>query len=102
MATRRALFRTVPALYVRTALPRPKLQAFKMAPSTDIARRRLHATATHLQTATTTVASGVVEYPTSHQQIAEPTDTHNFIDNKFVPSKSSTWIDLHDPATNNL
>jgi hypothetical protein len=29
-------------------------------------------------------------------------DTANFIDNEFVASKASTWMDLHDPATNNL
>ena len=102
MAARRALLRNVPALCSRTALPRPRLQTLKMAPSTNIARRRLHATTNHLQPATTSAASSVAEYPTSHEQIAEPIDTHNFLDNKFVPSKASTWINLHDPATNNL
>jgi malonate-semialdehyde dehydrogenase (acetylating)/methylmalonate-semialdehyde dehydrogenase len=102
MAARRALSRTVPALCSRTALPRPRLQTLKMAPPTDITRRRLHATAKHLQAATSTAASSVAEYPTSHEQIAEPIDTHNFLDNKFVASKASTWLDLHDPATNNL
>ncbi|MCJ1354631.1 MAG: hypothetical protein MMC33_004620 [Icmadophila ericetorum] len=47
-------------------------------------------------------ATAAVEYPTSHEQIKSPADTHNFIDNQFVPSKTSSWIDLHDPATNNL
>ena len=102
MAACRALLKTVPALCSRTALPRPRLQALKMAPSINIARRRLHATANHLQAATTTAASSVDEYPTSHEQIAKPVDTHNFVDNKFVPSNASTWIDLLDPATNNL
>ena len=102
MAACRALLRNVPALYSRTALPRPRLQTLKMAPSTNIARRRLHATTKQLQAATTSAASSVAEYPTSHKQIAEPIDTYNFLDNKFVPSKTSTWIDLHDPATNNL
>ncbi|KAK0351763.1 aldehyde dehydrogenase (NADP(+)) ald6 [Friedmanniomyces endolithicus] len=41
------------------------------------------------------------EYPTTHEKIAEVIDIHNFIDNVFIPS-ASTWIDLHDPATNNL
>lgn len=68
----------------------------------EVPRRRLHATTQHLQAATTSAASSVSEYPTSHEQISEPIDTHNFIDNEFVPSKASTWIDLHDPATNNL
>ncbi|MCJ1226086.1 hypothetical protein MMC12_002735 [Toensbergia leucococca] len=67
------------------------------------ATRRLHATARHFRpTATTTAATSSEEYPTSHQQITSPIDTQNFLDNQFVSSKASTWIDLHDPATNNL
>jgi malonate-semialdehyde dehydrogenase (acetylating)/methylmalonate-semialdehyde dehydrogenase len=31
-----------------------------------------------------------------------PEDTKNFLDNKFVASRATQWIDLHDPATNNL
>ena len=42
------------------------------------------------------------DYPTSHEQIDRPIDTHNFLDNEFVPSKGSMWMDLPDPATNNL
>ena len=41
-------------------------------------------------------------YPTSHDQISQPVDTENFLDNRRVPSKTTAWIDLHDPATNNL
>lgn len=65
------------------------------------AKRRLHATASHLQQAT---AAGVSTdgYPMTHEQISNPPDTANFLDNQFVPSKTQQWIDLHDPATNNL
>lgn len=66
------------------------------------ATRRLHATAGQLAPATTTAATTATEYPTNHSPIAKPVDTANFIDNQFVSSKASTWIDLHDPATNNL
>jgi len=38
----------------------------------------------------------------SHEQIQNPADTQLFLDNKFYDSKASQWIDLHDPATNNL
>jgi len=38
----------------------------------------------------------------SHEQIKTPEDTPNFLDNKFVASKATKWIDLNDPATNNL
>ena len=46
--------------------------------------------------------STVDDYPTSHEQILQPVDTPNFIDNEFVSSQTSQWIDLLDPATNNL
>lgn len=52
--------------------------------------------------ATTAAASSPSDYPTTHEQIQQPLDTQNFIDNKFVPSSATQWIDLHDPATNNL
>ena len=41
-------------------------------------------------------------YPTSHEQIPSPGKTQNFLDNQFVDSKTTSWIDLYDPATNNL
>lgn len=51
---------------------------------------------------TQTAATTAQEYPTNHITIQSPIDTTNFIDNRFVPSKTTSWIDLHDPATNNL
>lgn len=77
-----------------------------MSPSACTSRtasRRLHATAQHLMPAATTAAASTPEqYPLNHEQIEAPVDTQNFIDNQFVPSNASTWIDLLDPATNNL
>ncbi|KAJ4402927.1 aldehyde dehydrogenase (NADP(+)) ald6 [Didymella pomorum] len=69
-----------------------------------VAARRLHATAQHLKPAS---AAAVENYPTenypmTHEKIASPHDTQNFLDNKFVASKATKWIDLHDPASNNL
>lgn len=66
------------------------------------ATRRLHATAQQLAPATTSAATTATEYPTDHRPVANPVDTANFLDNEFVASKATTWIDLHDPATNNL
>lgn len=66
------------------------------------ASRRLHATAQQLTPATTSAATTATEYPTTHERIANPIDTANFLDNEFVASKATTWIDLPDPATNNL
>lgn len=71
--------------------------------STLIASRRLHVTTQHLKpiAAATEVASPN-DYPRNHTQIPSPSDTRNFLDNQFIPSKTSLWIDLNDPATNNL
>lgn len=74
----------------------------KVTPPSLVATRRLHATAGQFTPATTSAATTATEYPTDHSAIANPLDTANFIGNEFVPSKSSTWIDLFDPATNNL
>lgn len=77
-----------------------------MAPHANYANqaavRRVHATAAHFQQATTTAATTPTQYPTTHEQISQPLDTQNFIDNKFTPSNATQWIDLYDPATNNL
>lgn len=75
----------------------------RMAPpytASQTAVRRLHATTQHLSPAGS--AQAAQSYPTSHEKIASPPDTPNFISNKFTASKASQWIDLHDPATNNL
>ncbi|KIW72704.1 methylmalonate-semialdehyde dehydrogenase (acylating) [Phialophora macrospora] len=98
MAARRALSRAVPALTTRRAAAPQIPRSLRMAPNEQVAKRRLHATTRHLAATSTAVA----DYPTSHEQIQNVVDTHNFIDNEFVPSKTSQWINLNDPATNNL
>ncbi|EFW18686.1 hypothetical protein D8B26_005507 [Coccidioides posadasii str. Silveira] len=111
MAARRAVSRTIPTLSSRTlSSPRSSLSYLSSRTTSSsqalrpmAAARRLHATAQQLMpAATTSAASTATEYPTTHERIASPIDTCNFIDNKFVPSKATQWIDLHDPATNNL
>jgi malonate-semialdehyde dehydrogenase (acetylating)/methylmalonate-semialdehyde dehydrogenase len=64
--------------------------------------RSIHTTSSRFQAGTATAASTADSYPTTHDEISSPEDTKNFIDNKFTSSKASQWIDLHDPATNNL
>ena len=67
------------------------------------ASRRLHQTVQHLKPAAPVAELASLEdYPRTHIQIKSPQNTHNFVDNQFVPSKTTSWIDLHDPATNNL
>ncbi|KAK4987252.1 aldehyde dehydrogenase (NADP(+)) ald6 [Elasticomyces elasticus] len=72
-----------------------------LADASKIAARRIHATASQLAPATSAATSSA-SYPTTHEQIQQPSDTPNFIDNKFTASQATQWIDLHDPATNNL
>lgn len=59
------------------------------------ATRGLHATTKQLSAAHRT-------YPNSHLPIESPVNTGNFLNNEFTPSKATTWINLYDPATNNL
>ena len=68
------------------------------AATTQTAVRRLHATSQHLQAA----ATSPLDYPMNHEKIKNPPNTKWFVDNEMVESKTTQWIDLHDPATNNL
>ncbi|KAJ5570032.1 Methylmalonate-semialdehyde dehydrogenase [Penicillium hispanicum] len=119
MAARRSLTRSIPALrsvprtpvvtrggnarsLTTTPIARLSSQKVTSTPGAMSAARRLHATAQQLAPATTSAATTPTEYPTDHQPIANPIDTTNFLDNEFVTSNATTWIDLHDPATNNL
>ncbi|KAK1530461.1 methylmalonate-semialdehyde dehydrogenase [Colletotrichum costaricense] len=52
--------------------------------------------------ALSTTSSARSSWPTSHTKIPNPSATQNFIDNTFQPSSASNWIDVHDPATNNV
>ncbi|KOS16686.1 Methylmalonate-semialdehyde dehydrogenase [Escovopsis weberi] len=68
--------------------------------------RRLHATAQHLQPTgpkpMDAMASTATSYPTTHEPISPVRNTPYFADNRFVESATTEWIDLADPATNNL
>lgn len=101
MAARRAVSRrSLQSLSLRPSVARPASLAYRMpqsANSSKIAVRRLHATCSQLKPAAATST-----YPTTHEQIQQPLDTPYFLDNKFIQSKATQWIDLHDPATNNL
>lgn len=66
-----------------------------------VAARRIHATAQHLRPVEA-LASTATSYPTTHEKIQKVEDTPYFVDNKFLRSSTSQFIDLHDPATNNL
>lgn len=78
--------------------------AFPPRASVDAVSRRLHASAYPFGdfSSTPTGVTPPTIYPRDHQQIRSPVDTQNFVDNQFVHSQTTTWIDLNDPATNNL
>jgi malonate-semialdehyde dehydrogenase (acetylating)/methylmalonate-semialdehyde dehydrogenase len=80
----------------------PPLALSAPTSASQVATRRLHLTSRHLSPAVVSLNTTKASYPTSHEKIAAPEDTPWFIDNKFVQSSTSNWIDLHDPATNNL
>jgi malonate-semialdehyde dehydrogenase (acetylating)/methylmalonate-semialdehyde dehydrogenase len=83
-----------------------------MAPAqspASTALRRLHATTRHLgavggaaSSAPASASTTAHTYEVTHERTAPAHDTPNFIDNAFVPSATTQWIDLHDPATNEL
>ena len=64
--------------------------------------RSFHVVGRKANAAAANAAQAIEDYPTSHQPVRSPGRTRNFLDNQFVDSKASKWIDLHDPATNNL
>jgi len=101
---RRVLTRTVPAATARVGRPGPTLRMpSSRLPSepSKIASRRLHATSQHL-TPAAGLAFNADNYPMNHEKIVDVQDTPYFIDNKFVKSETTHFIDLTDPATNNL
>lgn len=106
MAARRVTARrALQTISQRPASVRPASLTSRLASASPskIATRRLHATTAQMKpAATTSAATSPSEYPTTHDKVAQPVDTQNFIDNKFVSSEATQWIDLHDPATNNL
>jgi malonate-semialdehyde dehydrogenase (acetylating)/methylmalonate-semialdehyde dehydrogenase len=100
MATQRAALKTALTLTVRPTLCLCS-KARPLFPLALTARRRLHTSKERRQATSAAVGAPDV-YPISHDQISSPGHTQNFLDNDFVESKTTSWIDLHDPATNNL
>ncbi|KAH8814285.1 methylmalonate-semialdehyde dehydrogenase-like protein [Hyaloscypha sp. PMI_1271] len=98
---RRILTRNIPAVAVRTPRSAPTFRMPSPLDHSKTATRRLHATAQHLKPAAA-LAFDSTNYPTSHEKIQDVQDTPYFIDNKFMKSEAAQFIELHDPATNNL
>lgn len=101
MVATRLLQRQAHRVLVNSA-PSIARQSFTMSQSSSRAHnavRRLHAASSQLQAAASVLPQS---YPTTHNEIQSPPNTTNFLDNEFTPSQTTQWIDLHDPATNNL
>ena len=84
----------------RQSAPRMGRASTKLSrtnPSRAPSSRQLHSSTQRFS-----AAIPAASYTTTHEQIQSPLDTPNFIDNQFVTSQATKWIDLHDPATNNL
>lgn len=105
MAARRAICKSIaglascPAIKPRATIP---LTMSKSPNTKAVAARRLHATTNHLKPAAVEAIMAPEPHRTNHEKITSPADTTNFLDNAFTQSKATQWIDLHDPATNNL
>ena len=58
-----------------------------------------------LQTSSICFASATAvkeDYIKHHSQVTKPGETFNFLNNQFQKSSTNRWIDLRDPATQNL
>ncbi|KAK6071085.1 methylmalonate-semialdehyde dehydrogenase [Seiridium cupressi] len=84
---------------VSRRLPTPASASPRMA-SRATAARRIAATTQHLRSYS--LQSTATSFPQTHDKISQPEDTPWFIDNEFKASSADKWIDLYDPATNNL
>lgn len=106
---RRAVTRNVVASATRTAAPRASPRAMGAMATTSRSaatvvagsRRALHTTRRQLKP-TEGVAPVSEGWPTTHDKIASVGKTPYFLNNKFYESEATEYIDLADPATNNL
>lgn len=101
---RRLITRSVSASSGRSVVPRstPAVMASSSPKNgASAAARRIQATAQQLRPMSA-LASTATSFPTTHDKIQSVENTPYFIDNKFVQSKTDKFIDLPDPATNNL
>ncbi|KAI0838950.1 methylmalonate semialdehyde dehydrogenase [Hypoxylon sp. FL0890] len=93
--------RTASRLTYSTSTLSSQIHTTARMASRSTAARRIAATAQHLRPMSA-LASIPTSYPTTHEKIATPEDTPYFLNNEFVPSKTDKFIELRDPATNNL
>ncbi|KAK9467285.1 Aldehyde/histidinol dehydrogenase [Lipomyces arxii] len=81
------------------------ISSFKLVGQSNIFRLQVTRRAVRALSGTTVrsqAVDAVVPHITTHEKIQNPTTTKMFINNEFFDSKSDNWIDLCDPATNNV
>ncbi len=98
MSTQRIVSRSIGAL---RAARTPRIPTTYPSAHVAAAKQRCLSTSPFQYQEMQTIGAADV-YPKTHDQISSPSKTQNFLDNKFVDSAATQWIDLHDPATNNL
>lgn len=64
--------------------------------------RRLAPLSRNLASSRSLATSSSASFITSHDKIQSPGNTAFYVNNEFVDSSTAQWIDVHDPATNNL
>ena len=88
---------------LRTSGPGGHVGLRRSRDPTSKACQRLYATTQNSSSEFNTFdGKSIHDYHRDHDQIQSPIDTPNLLDNQFIPSKTSSWINLNDPATNNL
>jgi len=98
---RRVLTRTLPATAVRAPRAAPSFRASAISQTSRATSRSFHASSKQLKPAAA-LAFDADNYPMSHEKIQDVKNTPYFVDNKFVSSDATQFIDLTDPATGNL
>ncbi|KAH0272465.1 hypothetical protein KCU71_g18551, partial [Aureobasidium melanogenum] len=87
MAGRRAVARrALQSVYLQSGVSRPTLATTlrlgQTANTCKLGGRKFHLSARQLKPATASaLSSTATEYPTTHDQIQQPIDTQNFLDN---------------------
>ena len=99
--------KVIRATWARTVAARPNTafnRAYLFPPKGRFSKPRPFSTCRvrHQGSASASAPFAQEIYPPNHSPIQSPRKTQNFLDNEFIDSKASSWIDLHDPATNNL
>jgi malonate-semialdehyde dehydrogenase (acetylating)/methylmalonate-semialdehyde dehydrogenase len=109
LSTRTITTTTAPRSHPLAAAPSLRTAApFLVTTTTTTPNRTLSSTPTMSSspafqiTPAPALPSTATSFPTSHAPLEAPQDTPWFVDNQLAASAATSWIDVHDPATNKL